>query len=116
MMFLAILLLMVKYWPLTVIVLVAAGYALTSVARRWSRIAGYLILVLSAPILILMDAALIGCLPPEPGDERCFGHGFGLVLAFYFAVPGSVLALFIGALLPRWFGPDRNHRSGPPHT
>lgn len=100
-MFVSIFQLLLKWWPVSAMVLVAISWWLGRRERSWRRHAAMLLLVLLVPLLLVFEGISTGCATGQSG-EHCYWYGFGLTVALLVIVPASVLLLAIGACCARW--------------
>ena len=98
--FFYMLLLLIRFWPVTAVALVGAGYLSRRIARAWVRWLVLALLILLAPVLVAGEGLATGCFF-GPGGERCFGVGFGLVVSFLYGVPACGILVGAGALVAR---------------
>lgn len=100
-MFAAIFELLLTWWPVSAILLVAISWWLGRREPSWRRQAAMLLLVLLAPLLLVFEGLATGCAFGLDG-EHCYWYGFGLTLALLVIMPASALLLAIGACCARW--------------
>ncbi|MET0269560.1 MAG: hypothetical protein ABW173_03935 [Sphingomonas sp.] len=93
--------LLIRWWPIPALLLVAVSWWLGRRPRAWSRHAAMLLLVLLAPLLIVLEGLVTGC-AIRPDGARCYWFGFGLAVSMVMIVPSSALLVATGAACARW--------------
>lgn len=91
-------------WPALLVavagVVTIAAFFAARIKSGWRRFAVLTALVLLFPLLVTAQGLVTGCLPRSDG-ERCFGVGFGMVLALMYGVPVCGVLVAIGAAIAR---------------